>query len=802
MNLHFLSASVPLTKTIEKLPDGTLLKSPYPNVYHVTSHDEAVTNITEFHAAVVKHAALGNCLLKGALSRPLVEESRAGTTITGDPTQWLCLDIDGLPSTYGTPAAPVTPQALLSVLGLGDVSHVIQWSASQGLNGTALRLHIFMLLTAPVPAPIIKQWLIQLNHTTPLLNDSMGLTKTGNSLTWTLDITTCQNDKLLYIAPPTFKGVKNPLGRTPRISLVPRILPAFTFPTSTNTTKANQTLTELRIQELREAAGLPPRKFAYKVVKNTEVMVKPEQCEITETRTERGFVYFNLNGGDSWAYYHPEDNADYIYNFKGEPIYLTKELLPEYWASLTNAASRTSSAGVTYLVFLDRRTSTYYRGTYSASTDTLDLTSAKNETQVRHFAEQHGVPLGSYIPEWDMTFNPHDNVRVDFGNRTINTFQLTEYMKTPAKRVTKPPPTILRIIHHALGSDVACTEHFINWLAFILQNRTRTLTAWVLHGVEGTGKGIMMNRILRPIFGKEQTAMRRMEELNEPYNSYMKRCFLVFIDEVESKALMNEKGVMAKLRTFITEPFVTVRDMYASAVEWENFCNWIFSSNKPEPVLIPPEDRRFNVGKYQTQKLGMDDAELAKIPGELQAFHDYLLNYTVDTHAVATPLENDDRATMIAVSESSIDTVAGKILAGDMEFLLDQLPATNAYSGDAQTTRRVQDYQHALRTIMVRTDPTDGRCNISRDELRVILDYVVGKIPESPNKFTSMLKHHRIHTVKVRVDDKPVYGIKAVFKDVDRFDEYASLHFPAPPKVVKLVPKAAAPSAPPKKAKK
>jgi hypothetical protein len=84
---------------------------------------------------------------------------------------------------------------------------------------------------------------------------------------------------------------------------------------------------------------------------------------------------------------------------------------------------------------------------------------------------------------------------------------------------------------------------------------------------------------------------------------------------------------------------------------------------------------------------------------------------------------------------------------------------------------------------MVRTDPSDGRCNISRDELRVIFDYVVGKIPESPNKFTSLLKHHRIHTTKVRVDDKPVYGIKTTFRDVDRFDEFAALHFPPPPAV-------------------
>ena len=139
---------------------------------------------------------------------------------------------------------------------------------------------------------------------------------------------------------------------------------------------------------------------------------------------------------------------------------------------------------------------------------------------------------------------------------------------------------------------------------------------------------------------------------------------------------------------------------------------------------------------------------------------------------------------MIAISESSIDTVAGRLLAGDMEFFLDQLPATTAYTGGAHTPmgNKIADYKHAVQTIMVRTDQANGRCNISRDELRVIFDYVVGKIPESPNKFTSMLKHHRIHTTKVRVDGKPVYGLMTTFKDVKRFEEYAALHFPAPPK--------------------
>lgn len=790
MLLTKLKTAFQLTKTFRRHTNGDLERTPYPNVWAVTSIDDQIKDIAEFTKNVSAHAALGHCLLKGNPNRPLIEESRAGSTDSTAATSWLCLDFDGIPDEFTADGKTfkVTPDLILDLMGLGNISYCLQWSASQGIVDTALRFHAFMLLTSPIPAPIVKQWLIQLNHEIPILRAAQNLTKTGNSLTWGLDITACQNDKLIYIAPPILKGIKNPLGARPRISLISKLKAAFTFPSSTRSAAENRKNTDARINELRELAGLPDRKFVYKRLKSADVLVKPEVCTITETRTERGFVYFNLNGGDSWAYYHPEDRPDVIYNFKGEPNYLTKELLPEYWESLTSQALRTNSQGLTYLVFLDRRTSVYYRGTYDQANDLLDITAAKNETQLRHFAEQYGVPLGSFIPEWDMTFDPKDSVRVDFENRSINTFQLTEYMKRTPKKVPKCPPTIFRIIHHVLGSDADCTVHFVNWLAYILQNRTRTQTAWVLHGTEGTGKGILMNRVLRPIFGRNQTTIRRMEELNEQYNAWMRQCFLVFIDEIEAKAFTNERGVMAKIRNFITEPFVTIRQMYASAVECENFTSWIFASNKPEPVIIPKDDRRHNVGKYQPKKLGMTDAELDRIPNELQAFHDYLLGYPVDKTAATTVLDNEDRSTMISISESSVDTVTSALLDhGSMEFLLDQLPATSTYSGDAATSQRIANYKHAMQTLMARTDLATGRCNISRDELFIIYDYVVGKMPESPNKFTSLLKHHRVITVKVRCDGKAVYGLAVTFKDVARFKEYAATHFPPPAPLPKKV---------------
>lgn len=780
MLTHFLQASVPLTKSFA-VTNGELVKTPYPFVWEVTSHDETTSTLTALHMALVKHAALGHCMLKGSLQRPLVNESRAGSTNASATTELLVLDLDGLPEEIEslTPSKqpitlPMTIDLFLAELGLNDISHIIQLSASHHISDKRIRAHVFMQLDKPYTAPLLKQWLIQKNHEVALLRESMMLTKTGNSIRWALDISACQNDKLIYIAPPSLKGIKDPVPKGQRIKLVKRKHDLLALTQTVNTTGKNKDLTHARINELRDVAGLPKRKFTYKVVGGTEVMLKPDEAVITDHKTERGFVYFNLNGGDSWAYYHPEDKPEHIYNFKGEPTYLTKELLPEYWEQLTSqGATRTSTAGVQYLAFLDRLTSTYWRGTYDTSSDTLDIAPAKNETIIRHFAKQHGVPIGDYVPEWDLTFDPNDNVRVDLANKVINTFQPSTYMTTPAKKVTKCPPTIFRVMHHALGEDVDITEHFINWVAFILQERTRTCTAWVLHGTQGTGKGVLTNNILRPLFGKHTTS-RRMEELVEKYNGFMQDSLLVFVDEVQLKALGNEKGIMAKIKNFITEEIVPIRAMYAGAVDTVNRTNWIFCSNMADPVQIDRNDRRFNTGRYQQHKLTITSAEIQQIERELQAFHDYLLGYAVSQDKAREIIHNVDRDHMISLTESSIDTVSNAMLTGDADFFFEQLP-TDSGMRNALRQAEIDEYTLLLRSLAIRTS-AQGRCNIAREELRTLFNYIVGNIPSSPNKFTSLLKHHRIHMSAVWVGNKTVRGVTVQWSDMSHFLKLVNEH--------------------------
>lgn len=783
MNLIFLEADVPLTKTYTKLPDGTIEKKSYPNVWEVTSCTEVVNTIDEFKKAVDKHAALGHCLLKGEVMRPLVKESRKDSTDRSAQTQWLCLDIDGIEPMFAPdpayPATAMTPEIILDTLGIKDTSFIIQWSGSQNIGGNQLRCHIFVLLAKPVSAPLIKQWLIQRNHEVSVLRAHQALTKTGNSLTWGLDITACQSDKLIYIAPPVLKGIKNPLGKTPRISLISKTEPSFELKSQINSTDQNRALTDARVLELRDIAGLPKRKMTYRHVGGHEILSKPGECIATEMKSDRGFTYFNLNGGDSWAYFHPENNPDYIFNFKGEPVYLTKELLPAYWDALSHQAYRVATNGLTYLAFLNKTTSTYYRGTYDTANDILDIYQAKNESMVRQFADANGLRLGPNIPEWTMEFNPHSPLRVDFTNQIINTFERTVFMKTLPKKVNKCPPKIFSIIQHVMCNDIEAIEHFMNWLAVLAQHLDRTRTAWVFAGTQGTGKGILFERVLAPLFGANQTSIKRSAELNEKWTDFVEGKFIVFIDEIQTSALHDEAGAIANLKSLITNPTATIRAMNRNAYPVNNHTCWLFGSNKNDAVSIPRNDRRFNVAPYQPIPFPKPTDEwLDSVADELQTFWHYLTAYPADKELAATPLNNQARSDLIELSQTTSESAADAIREGNIQFFLDQLPTSDTYKLDSKLFIKVETYRRALFDVMVRCNKPNAAHHIKRDELFAMFDYTVGGMSPSPATFTRFLGHRQLTVKPIAIPGaKTERGLTTVFTDIANFSTLIKQHF-------------------------
>lgn len=756
MDITFLEAQMPLTKKYTETE-----KHSYPNAFEFTSHTVPIKDLPTFVARLREHAGKGHCLLKSNPKNPLISESRAGSTNPNATTKWLCLDIDGLTSVS-------TIEQFMTKIGLGNVSYAYQYSASYGIrNDYALRAHVFILLRTAASPANLKLWLKHLNLTH--FRTEIALAKSHASLRWGLDITTCQNDKLIFITPPecnpptlnTF--TEDRIGYVEKENLRLEITDILKMMPSPDSIRSSE---ETQINALRTAAGLPEYKsssYKLKEYKGETYMPNPGAASVTGIKEERGFVYLNLNGGDSWGYYHPADKNHFIYNFKGEPTYRTSELLPDYWQGLQNErlneriAKKQEHKDKTFLAFRDVKTSEYYNGWYDHQEHELMLHVAKSEKQVADFLIHYGQFVPETLPIWDVIYDPFAGP-VSETNCTVNTFRHSTYMrkygsKTKASKSFKHSdfPNTHRLISHVIGESM--TEHFYNWLAFCFTKRVAPQTAWILHGTQGTGKGMLVNRIITPLFHAANVTMRRMEELEDKFNDYLEGSLIVCIDEAQISESGRNKVIMANLKNWITEPSVTIRRMRQSAYETINRTGWIFASNMPDPVVVAPNDRRFNVGEFQPRPLGFSNSELDSISAELDAFAQFLGSYEIDERAVRTPKMNNAKEQMIAVSRSSADMVADALQRGDLTMLWDALPTIDSSRMPLHIQAKLDAYKALIYDII-----STMRTKLSRDELGIIFDFNVGNINLNAWKLTAYLRHHGIEIKDIRIGPSVVKG--------------------------------------------
>jgi hypothetical protein len=768
--VHTLSGAQALTKTFTLDKKGKITKTPYPHLNNFTSTTHTVNVLRDLYIVIKAAANAGHCLLKGELSRELSNESRAGTTESMAETEWICLDLDGTNFKNAEEFIKAVPV-------LHDVSYIVQYSASYGITMNTMGCHIFMLLSGPMKANIIKLWLKHLNLDNAHLKGSLKLTKSNAALSWPLDISCCQNDKLIYIAPPHLgKGVKNNF-EGERINMVVRDkscldIAKMGYPSEES---LNKQIIAVR-NELRVGLNLPPIKHKIKNVNGLEI--QPGMGEVTVTGgplLARGHRYFNLNGGDSWGYYHPENNFEYLHNFKGEPAYLIKEIMPEYYKQCVAERSSNTTAGKTNklpFVFRDLYTASFWNGYWDATTQRHELYAARNEKQLEHFMLSNNKDMGDYVPVFKMIFNPNSDTRLDLEEEIVNTWQPSPFfdMKLLPIEECQPKtwPTINLVFRHAIGDNHALQNHWHNWMAFIIQYREKTLTSWLWSGTQGTGKGFITNHILRPIFEKHLVS-KHQRELKSQFNSYLRTALLAVIDELDITKMDDSSVIDSDLKNFITEPYLSIRGMHQESVQVKNYTNFIFNSNMYQALNLPANDRRFNIGERQEVMLpiiGGSFAEMKKIvEDELPRYFSYLAQIEVDVAAVSKPFNNAARAEMIDLTKTTADMVASSLLNGKIQFLLDQLPDQATMDQPSLQGTKACAYNLIVSEVLrsLSDDNNRGYHRLSRDELLTIFDYCLGNMTSSPTKFTQYLNHKGIKLKPVRFNKVVRPGIELSF---------------------------------------
>ena len=724
MEIIFLKAKQKLVKEITT--EGT---KPYPLAKNFTSEHHTIEpnqkGFNKFYELLQTHAAAGHALHKGDLKKKLKNESRALMTDRTAATQLLVLDLDGITfpgakTAYNTYDIQNIAEAFVQYLPqeFKDVSYIAQASASLGLKANKISLHLFFLLGHTVQPRALKEWLRTLNYEIDFLADQLQLSANGQSISYPLDVSLADNSKLIYIGTPKFTGVQDPVtgDRFVKIDRGSPTLNISHLMQDVNPEKVYNLSTQIK-DGLRKKAGLVKKSEKITTVNvngiSEQVLQNPDRMSIEICRIADPYVNCNINGGDSGAYYFILTNPHYMYNFKGEPIFEIEKADPEFYQTIFEkyADKIDGAKNVKPIVLRDFYTDTYFNGVFDSNksqfTDDFPLTPTQ-KTSLEGFMRTHNRPMPDYIPDAQVVFDPASNsgIQMDTAPYHVNLYRKTGYMlgaSTEVPELTygtagsmrKYIPNIITLMQHILGNGVTEVEHFVNWLAYIYQNKRKTMTAWIFTGVPGTGKGLFIHKVLKPLFGEQQVPMRSLENIEEQFNLYMRTALFLVVDEFRMGDSGNTGRMADKLKHQVTEPTLTIRAMRTNQIELPSFCNFIFLTNRADAVKIEEGDRRYNVAPRQESKLETEHpdfiAKLADVQAELFTFAGLLQKFKVDERMAHTALENEAKKEMKQVSMSVLEEFATAIKQNNLEYFVEilDIPLTNTFdAGGISTAQR------------------------------------------------------------------------------------------------------------------
>lgn len=691
MQLVFLSARLPLTKTFVS-NNGAVQASPYPHVSKVTSHHETVTTINDFHAKLLLHASAGNCLFGGELEQPLDNESRAGRTLKRDRT-WVVFDFDRVAASDHTEvvAKYLPPECQ-------NVSYIAQLSASMWRPDVKhWSGHIFMMLKEPKSETYIKQWVESLNFSLPALASQITLSDSLQALHWPLDRAANYCSKLIYIAPPKVFGytptIKNP------IALVKKRNPSL----AVNAFVPLDTVTiRQKINDMRRAAGLDEIEYATRIFEGEEVLLKSGEVTIHGLKASGDhYIRFNLNGGDSYAYFVDLRNPALIKNFKGEPFLKTEDAAPELWTSLRHKAPQIIQRpplddGDEVLAFYaTNKGSKIHVGTHSPTKRKVTLNMA-SETSARAWLSEFGVHKKGFLPHHNLIFDPTTDVQYVPGAIDINQFSPTKYMgrnpmKTEPSTLLDIPTLAEKIMRSMLGDPTdEVFGHFMNWLAVIFKTRKKTGTAWILHGRTGTGKGSFIKYFLRPLFGDEYVRTINLPLVTSQFNAWIESALFVIVEESDVHSVDNSADAHAKLLHYISDEIIEINQKGVGTYAAKTYANFLFNTNKRTPATITKDDRRFNIAERQEKRLFFTPNELQALAAgvELDAFADVLERWPIDEGKAAMVIETSARSDVHEATTSINQLIAEAVMSGDLQYFVDRMPSETEAVADSRMGQR------------------------------------------------------------------------------------------------------------------
>ncbi len=807
-----------VSKSLSKIYHADGKVSSFPGAKTLTSVEKEVPvtreGLKEKLRLMRLFAKKGFAMMKGPFTKELQKESRRGLSDRDAPTRTIILDFDGIeipgyeaPEQMGEKQLKQIAEMLVNKLPLcfHQSSYIATASSSMGVKRKKLGLHVEFWLTDAIAPKALKQYLEHLNFTSPFFTEQLRLTDKQAALSYRIDINLAENSRMVYIAPPNFELVdKNPFkDNKDRIILVEKDEPAVNLTLELLQVKSEWTsnTAKEKYETLYFATnGVKPKKAKLKRIQLasgiTDVRLNPNAAIMTMAGDYGDYCSFNVNDGDSGAYFVRKSEPEIVRNFKGEENFLFKEadketydwFVDEYLATQEEETAKKSTGGTDLqkkvpFAYISRSEDTVKYGYYCQKSNELEkIYPTKLGSKVlEDWFSKHGKLIPEQLPFVEEIFAPQDRRTVDLDNDFINLFRPNPVFWSEAnipeeavgadmdsiQKLKLVAPTIYDLIQHmTCGGEEF--PRFINWLAAVFQKRNKMLTAWVIHGVQGTGKGSLTDKVLKPIFDRAVKTMN-VKTLSEQYNAWLKDSLLVTVEEFKNAHADHAGQMNNRLKEYITEYHIPIRAMRRDHIDVKNYANFIFFSNEHDAVYIEDSDRRFNVCPRQEIKIMQRYPDWKKrvekdIPKELEGFVRFMQEFRVDMDAATTALENAAKKEMQESSRRSQDSFVHAIRTGDLSYFTEVLEVPMGIQG----AEDLRGSKNAIKT-MLRDYKHGEETAIFNYEMRAFYNVLIGNTG-STKKFGKMLSRLGLNTTKPTRNGMQNRGVKVVWRinDLDR----------------------------------
>ena len=397
------------------------------------------------------------------------------------------------------------------------------------------------------------------------------------------------------------------------------------------------------------------------------------------------------------------------------------------------------------------------------------------------FGQNGGIKPDTATIHIDDVFAPTDPRTVDLPNFFVNQFRPARYLFEPVEipeaavgadmdsteKMKLVAPTIYDLIKHVTtgGEEM---PRFINWLAAVFQTRDKLGTAWVLQGVQGTGKGSLINNVLQPIFNNAAMSMN-IETLSEKYNKWLFSTVIVLVDEFKIDDMGKTNRLNNKIKNYITEPMQPERAMQKDHTPKRNFANFIFCANQHYNVHVEQTDRRFNICPRQEVPIMLLYPDWRHkiekvVPKELKAFTSFMLSFKADIDLAKQPIENKAKEIAKEHSKRSQDAFVEALENGDLSYFAGILTYGTRLITD-ENGRAAKNHIKAW----IRDYEPDTTIRMFTVELMAFYNIMISKV-ESPEKFGRMLSKLGLKSKNIRKNGIQAKGVEVVWKmnDTDR----------------------------------